>query len=75
MRGAAQAHAAALGQVAIVTPDDTPEPPTEFLGYPISYTPGSRFSLYNSIVLSMDTKASACARPPLRRARAGPGGR
>ncbi|KAJ1495186.1 hypothetical protein T484DRAFT_1763127 [Baffinella frigidus] len=75
--------------VEIVTPDDTVDPPTEFLGplygeeeeealafdlvsakvpsltvadysqvdiagYPISYTPGVRFSLYNQIVLSTD---------------------
>ena len=40
--------------VEIVCPDDTENPPKNFLNYPISYTPGFRFSLYNAICLSYD---------------------
>ena len=40
--------------VEIVCPDDSEKPPKDFLSYPISYTPGFRFSLYNSICLSYD---------------------
>jgi len=41
-------------QIEIVTPDDSQDPPESFLGYPITYTPGFRFSLYNLICLSLD---------------------
>lgn len=42
--------------VEVVTPDDSKDPPQEYMGYPISYTPGFRFTLYNHICLSIDYK-------------------
>ena len=52
--------------VEIVCPDDSPNPPTDFLSYPISYTPGFRFSLYNSICLSYDHKLVGVSGPLIR---------
>ena len=38
----------------IITPDDSTEPPTDFLGFPITSLKGFRFPLYNTITLSCD---------------------
>jgi len=40
--------------VEILTTDDVPDAPESFLGFPINYTKGFRFPLYNQIVLSAD---------------------
>eukprot|EP00968_Pinguiococcus_pyrenoidosus_P018945 scaffold1960_cov242-Pinguiococcus_pyrenoidosus.AAC.15 len=41
-------------RVEVVTADDTPEKPIASHGYPIAYTSGFRFPLYNQIVLTFD---------------------
>ena len=39
-------------EVSIITPDDTPNAPTDFLGFPITTIRGFRFPLYKQIYLS-----------------------
>jgi len=38
----------------VITPDDSPERPSNFLGIPITYVPGFRLFLYNSVQLTVD---------------------
>ena len=40
--------------VRIITPDDSKDPPTEFLGYPIMNLKGFRLWLYSAVCLSFD---------------------
>ena len=39
-------------QVSIITPDDSPDAPSDFLGFPITTIRGFRFPLYKQIYLS-----------------------
>mmetsp|Transcript_22951 Transcript_22951/g.70271 ORF Transcript_22951/g.70271 Transcript_22951/m.70271 type:complete len:466 (-) Transcript_22951:636-2033(-) len=39
---------------AVITPDDTPERPHNFLGIPITYVPGFRLIVYPSVQLTLD---------------------
>jgi hypothetical protein len=48
------AHVYTYTKVDIISTDDTEAPPTDFQGYPITYTSGFRFSLYPIIALSLD---------------------
>jgi hypothetical protein len=41
-------------EAAVITPDDTPERPHEFLGVPITYVPGFRLIVYQSVQLTLD---------------------
>ena len=41
-------------EVKIVTPDDTLNPPSEYLGYPIQSLKGFRLPFYKTITLSCD---------------------
>ena len=39
---------------AVITPDDSPERPSDFLGIPITYVPGFRLIFYKTVQLTMD---------------------
>jgi hypothetical protein len=41
-------------EVHILTPDDSPNPPTEFMGYPITTLGGYRLIFYDHVMLSID---------------------
>jgi hypothetical protein len=41
-------------EVHIITPDDSPDPPTEYLGYPITTLSGYRLIFYDHVMLSID---------------------
>ena len=41
-------------EVNIIATDDTENPPSDFMGFPITYTNGFRFALYPVISMSMD---------------------
>jgi sulfoquinovosyltransferase len=43
-------------EVHILTPDDSENPPTEFLGFPIRSVKGFRFPLYKQVSLSIDSR-------------------
>ena len=38
----------------VITPDDSADRPSEFLGIPITYVPGFRFPLYKQVQLTLD---------------------
>ena len=46
----------------VITPDDTPDRPTNYLGMPITYIRGFRFPLYKQIQLTMDIGFGALRR-------------
>ena len=46
-------------EVAVATPDDKPEAPDEFMGYPITTLEGFRFPLYAHLCLTGDFKGEA----------------
>ena len=46
----------------VITPDDTPERPNNFLGMPITYIKGFRFPLYKQVQLTLDLGLEAFRR-------------
>ena len=46
----------------MITPDDSPDRPNDFLGIPITYIPGFRLFCYRQVMLTFDVGLKAWAR-------------